>query len=218
MFTGLVEGVGRVEAVDSLPSGQGRRLAVAASLCDEELPLGASLAVDGVCLTVTEWRPGRVRAVVGPETLDRTTLGQLTVGTQVNLERPLRLGDRLGGHLVAGHVDGVGRIVELKRRAEALDVTVELPPPLLRYVVEKGSIGLDGISLTVNHVDRRGLIVSLIPHTQGKTTLAQKAVGASVNVEVDLIGKYVEKLVAGYEPARAGVTLANLKENGFVDE
>lgn len=216
MFTGLVEDVGRVERIEPLPSGQGRRLAIAAGLLDDELPLGASLAVDGVCLTVTEWARGRIAAVAGPETLERTTLGTLSAGATVNLERPLRLGDRLGGHLVAGHVDGVGRIEAVRPRAEALDLTVTAAPELLRYVVEKGSIAVDGISLTVNRVDARGFDVSLIPHTQGATTLGKKGAGGRVNLEVDLIGKYVEKLCGGF--ARGGISLDKLKEHGFADE
>jgi riboflavin synthase len=216
MFTGLVEDVGRVERVDSLPSGQGRRLALAAHLLDEELPIGASLAVDGVCLTVVSWQKGRVTAEVGPETLERTTLGELSAGAAVNLERPLKLGDRLGGHMVAGHVDAVGRLEAVRPRGEAIDLTVGTPAPLLRYIVEKGSIAIDGISLTVNRVDARGFEVSIIPHTQTATTLTKKAAGARVNLEVDLIGKYVEKLVGAYAPR--GVTMDQLKEHGFVDE
>jgi riboflavin synthase len=217
MFTGLVEDTGRVERVEALPSGKGSRLTVRARLLDEAQPLGASIAVDGVCLTVVTWQAGQMTADVGPETLERTTLGELEPGSTVNLERPVRVGDRLGGHLVAGHVDAVGRIDAVRPRGEAIDVTIATPPALLRYIVEKGSIAIDGISLTVNRVDGRGFDVSIIPHTQSATTLTKKAAGARVNLEVDLIGKYVEKLVAGYAPA-GGVTLEKLKEHGFVDE
>ncbi len=221
MFTGLVEDVGRVERVEALPSastsGGGRRLTLSGRLLDEELPVGASLAVDGVCLTVTNWQKGRVTAEVGPETIARTTHGELRVGATVNLERPMRLGDRLGGHMVAGHVDAVGKIEAVKPRGAAIDVSVGAPPELLRYIVEKGSIAIDGISLTVNRVDSKGFEVSIIPHTQTATTLTKKGAGARVNLEVDLIGKYVEKLLGGYPLAR-GVTIEVLKENGFVDE
>jgi riboflavin synthase len=199
MFTGIVEDVGKIRALEPLPSEHALRLTVQAPLLDDEQSLGASLAVDGVCLTVTAWRRGEVDAVVGPETIARTTLGKLGQGAQVNLERPLRMGDRLGGHMVAGHVDAVGLIAAVAPRAEAVDVTVRPPGELLRYVIEKGSIAVDGISLTVNAVDAETFTVSLIPHTQTATTLAHKGAGAHVNLEVDLVGKYVEKLVQGYK-------------------
>jgi riboflavin synthase len=222
MFTGLVEDVGRIEAV--APAGEGAvRITIATRLAAEDLPIGASLAVEGTCLTVVENGGDRVALVAAAETLARTTLGGLAAGQGVNLERPLRLGDRLGGHMVAGHVDGVGRVAALAHRGEALDVTIEADPELLRYVVEKGSIAVDGISLTVNSVDARSFAVSLIPHTQTATTLGGKAAGTPVNLEVDLVGKYVEKLVAPHraatttEPPRPGVTLDKLKEHGFAE-
>ncbi|MDB4964857.1 MAG: riboflavin synthase, alpha subunit [Myxococcales bacterium] len=199
MFTGIVEDVGQITQLEPLPSEQALRLTVRAHLLADEQSLGASLAVDGVCLTVTAWRAGEVDAIVGPETIARTTLGKLGEGARVNLERPLRVGDRLGGHMVAGHVDGVGRIASLQPRAEAVDVVVQAPGELLRYVIEKGSIAVDGISLTVNAVDDATFTVSLIPHTQTATTLSDKGLGGVVNLEVDLIGKYVEKLVGGYK-------------------
>jgi len=215
MFTGLIEDTGRVERVSSLPSGNGRRFSIAAGILLEPMSLGASLAVDGVCLTVVTAQKGSVEVEVGPETLERTTLGDFAVGTEVNLERSLRLSDRLGGHLVAGHVDGVGRLAVSRARGESIDLTIHLPAPLLRYVVEKGSICLDGISLTVNRVDAVGLDVSIIRHTQTATTLTRRAVGARINVEVDLIGKYVEKLLGGHLPSTN--LLQTLKDNGYVD-
>ena len=216
MFTGLVEDVGRIARAEALPSQRGRRVAVEAKLLEEELPLGASLAVDGVCLTVTAWKKGAADVEVLAETLERTTLSELKPGARVNLERPLRLGDRLGGHMVAGHVDGVGRIEAQRPRGEAIDLTIVAEAELLRYVVEKGSIAIDGISLTVNRVDARSFDVSIIPHTQVATTLTGKSAGARCNLEVDLIGKYVEKLVAPH--AAKGITVEKLKEHGFVDE
>ena len=216
MFTGLVEDVGRVRAVEVTTAGDkgARRLTIATRLADEEMPLGASLAVDGTCLTVVRWVKGEVDLVAAAETLAVTTLGRLAAGDAVNLERPLRVGDRLGGHLVAGHVDGVGQIAARAPRGEAVDVTVACAAELLRYVVPKGSIAIDGISLTVNTVDARGFAVSLIPHTQLMTTLARKDVGVPVNLEVDIIGKYVEKLLGGHLSA-GGLTLDKLKEHGF---
>lgn len=216
MFTGLIEDIGRLAGAAALPSGKGRRLRLEAALFQEEVPLGASICTDGVCLTAVSWRPGQIEVEAGPETLSRTTLGSLSIGAPVNLERALRAGDRLGGHLVAGHVDGVGQIERAAARGEAWDVTIATPPQLLRYIVEKGSIAIDGISLTVNAVDARGFSVSLIPHTRQRTTLEGKAAGAAVNLEVDIIGKYVEKLLAGYaQPAKEGLTLDKLREHGF---
>ncbi len=216
MFTGLVEDVGRIERVEPLESGEGRRLALAARLLNEPAEAGASLAVDGVCLTLVDWRPGHAHVEVGPETIARSTLGGLAAGAEVNLERPLRLGDRLGGHLVAGHVDGVGRVKARTARGAAIDLFIAAPTRLLRYVIEKGSIAVDGVSLTINGVDARGFEVSLIPHTQSVTTLPGKPPGAEVNLEVDLIGKYVEKLL-GPRDSAGGIDWAKLKEHGFVE-
>lgn len=218
MFTGLVEEVGTVVALAPLPRGSGHRIRLRARLLDEPMRLGDSLAVEGVCLTIVSSRPGEAEVEAGPETLSRTTLGSLTVGQRVNLERAMRLGDRLGGHLVAGHVDGVGDIAESARRGDSWDVKIRCAPAILRYIVEKGAIAIDGVSLTVNEVNGTGFSVSLVPYTQERITLNTKAIGQRVNLEVDLIGKYVEKLLAPYLPAenRGGLTLEKLKENGFV--
>jgi riboflavin synthase len=223
MFTGLIEDTGRVEAVEELAGGE-RRLTIATRLAGEDLPIGASLAVEGVCLTVVENSGARVALVAAAETLARTTVGLFAVGQPVNLERPLKMGDRLGGHLVAGHVDGVGRVEARSNRGDALDVRIEARADLLRYVIEKGSIAVDGISLTVNRVDGSGFEVSLIPHTQEATTLGGKGVGTAVNLEVDLIGKYVEKLVnpsatslGAADARKGGITIDKLKEHGFAD-
>jgi riboflavin synthase len=228
MFTGLVEDLGVVAAISPLPRGSGRRVRITARLLDEPMPLGASLAVDGVCLTVVSARPGEVEAEIGPETLSRTTFAELGVGARVHLERALRASDRLGGHIVTGHIDGVGEIVESAARGDSWDLRVRCPAPLLRYIVEKGAVALDGTSLTVNSVDETGLSVSLVPHTQQHTHLARKSRGQHVNIEVDILAKHVEKLLLGYLPgsgarsadsARSapGLTLAKLKEHGFAD-
>jgi riboflavin synthase len=192
MFTGIIEEVGRVGAVTR--GEQAAELRIETTL--DPGPVGASLAVEGVCLTVTAAGRGQVAVTVGPETLARSTLGALRVGDPVNLERPLRLQDRLGGHLVAGHVDGVGEIARVRVVGPAREIHVRAPAEVLRYVVPKGSIAIDGISLTVNLVDAEGFGVTLIPHTISATTLARKESGARVNLEADLIGKYVEKFVA----------------------
>ncbi len=216
MFTGLVEELGRIEAIVEQPMA--RRLSIATTL--SELPVGASLAVDGICLTVVELRPGQVDLVAAAETLARTTLGRLSVGDLVNLERPLQLGDRLGGHLVLGHVDGVGHVRGREERGEALDLAIEAPASLHRYFIAKGSVTVDGISLTINAVDDRGFSVSLIPHTRTATTLARKPLGAPVNLEVDLVGKYIERLLGPHRVASVvlpGLTREKLKEFGFAD-
>jgi riboflavin synthase len=200
MFTGLVEDVGKVVAAERRADSVVLTIAPT-HLPVDELNLGDSVAIDGTCLTVTERGQGRFFAVCGAETLARTTLGELAPAARVNLERALRLGDRLGGHMVAGHVDGVGRITARRDLGGAnLELVITPPPELLRYVIGKGSIAVDGISLTVNRVDARSFAVALIPHTVQKTTLCEKRVGDKVNLEADMIGKYVEKLCAGYVP------------------
>jgi riboflavin synthase len=194
MFTGLVEDTGKVVRADR--RGDAMLLEIAPDTMPvAELALGESVAVDGVCLTVTSREHGRFQVLAGPETLARTTLGRLAPAGRVNLERALRPTDRLGGHIVAGHVDGIGEVASKRKVGPALELSFRAPREILRYVVEKGSIAIDGISLTVNRVDEHAFAVALIPHTIEKTTLAQKGVGARVNLEVDIVGKYVEKFV-----------------------
>lgn len=197
MFTGLVEDMGRIES--AARRGDSVALTIAPRVMPvDELAIGESVAIDGTCLTVTERGGGKFQVLAGNETLRRTTLGELRGGSQVNLERALQLGDRLGGHLVMGHVDAVGQIQARRDLGANIEIDFRTPRELLRYVIEKGSIAIDGISLTVNTVDASGFSVALIPHTVEMTTLGRKAVGAKVNLEVDMIGKYVEKLVEGY--------------------
>ncbi len=193
MFTGIVEEQGRVVAVDTLPDGV--RLQVSADVVTEDTRPGDSLAVSGVCLTVTEVGPGSFSADVIAETLRRSALSDLVPGAPVNLERALTLADRLGGHLVQGHVDGTGRL--LARAADSFGevLRIALPNELVRYVVHKGSITVDGVSLTVSAVDVDTFEVSLIPTTLAATTLGSAPIGARVNLEVDVLAKYVEKLL-----------------------
>ncbi|MCA1828778.1 MAG: riboflavin synthase [Myxococcales bacterium] len=194
MFTGLIEDVGTVAAVEPVP--QGVRLSVQTRF--DDLTQGDSVAVDGVCLTVVGLRGGKVTADVSAETLQRTTLGGLGKSDRVNLERPMALGDRLGGHLVLGHVDGVGEIVNKETVGEGLRVEVRIPRDLAPLVVEKGSIAIDGISLTVNEVrDPDRVALFIIPETLRATTLGQKPAGARVNVETDILGKHVARLLKG---------------------
>ena len=197
MFTGLVEDVGTIVRAEVAEAArvfaiQPGRIPLA------ELAVGESISHDGVCLTVTAVGADGYTVLAGEETLARTTLGDRGVGSQVNLERSLRAGDRLGGHMVAGHIDGKGQISGRDDRGSNLVLSIRTPPALLRYVIEKGSIAIDGVSLTVNSVDAEGFSVAIIPHTRDHTTLGELALGARVNLEVDPIAKYVEKLVAAY--------------------
>jgi riboflavin synthase len=189
MFTGIVEELGAVDAVT------GSRVRIAADLVTEDAKLGDSIAVDGCCLTVVAVGDGWWEADVSDETLKRTTVGDRHPGDRVNLERPVRAQDRLGGHIVQGHVDGVGEIVE-----PAPDLRVRMPRELLRYVVEKGSVTVDGVSLTVVDVLDDGFTVAVIPHTAAVTTLGRKGPGDDVNLEVDVTVKYVERLLTWNRP------------------
>jgi riboflavin synthase len=194
MFTGIVEERGRLRSIT--PNEGGARLVVDARTVIEDARLGDSIAVNGCCLTVAELGEGSFAADAVTETLTRTALGRLVAGDPVNLERPLRLADRLGGHLVQGHVDGVGTVTGREPLADGSTlVEVEAPASLLRYVVEKGSITVDGISLTVTRVDGTSFAFAAIPHTLAVTTLAERGVGAVVNLEVDVVAKYVERFV-----------------------
>jgi riboflavin synthase len=193
MFTGLVQGLGTVDAVEQ--TGDGVRLAIATPLA-AELKEGDSIAVNGVCLTAVAPSADRFAADVMHETLRRSSLAQATAGAQVNLELALRASDRLGGHIMQGHVDGLGTVAEITQDGFARLVRVAVGPELLRYVVEKGSIAIDGVSLTVAAVDDESLTVSLIPETLERTSLGAAAPGRPVNLEVDVLAKYVEKLVA----------------------
>jgi riboflavin synthase len=192
MFTGLVESTAQVRRVQ--PDGDGVRLEVQTPLA-AELSHGDSIAVNGVCLTAVDPSADSFRADVMQETLRRSSLGPLGEGDEVNVELALRAGDRLGGHMVQGHVDGTGEVESATDEGFARIVRIAAPPELLRYVVEKGSIAVDGVSLTVAAVDDSGFTVSLIPETLERTTLGQTAPGRMVNLEVDVLAKYVEKLV-----------------------
>ena len=193
MFTGLVKDLGRVTAVQQ--TGDGVTLAVRTRLSGE-IAEGDSVAVNGVCLTATSVRDGTFEAEVMHETLRRSSLAEVGEGSDVNLELALRAADRLGGHIVQGHVDGLGSVRDVREDGFARVVTIEAPPELLRYVVEKGSIAVNGVSLTVVGVGEDWFSVSLIPETLERTTLGAAAPGTPANLEVDLVAKYVEKLVA----------------------
>lgn len=194
MFTGIIQGVGRLAGLE--PRGGDVRLQVeVGSLAFENVELGESIAVNGVCLTVVEFDASTFSADASNETLSLTTLGGLAEGDALNLERAMRPVDRLGGHMVSGHVDGVGRVAAIEPDARAQRWRFQAPPEVLRYVAKKGSICVDGVSLTVNEVDDAGFEVALIPHTVQHTRFAHTGVGDPVNLEVDLIARYVERLL-----------------------
>lgn len=213
MFTGIIEEVGHVKSLRR--GARSFTLEVEASLVMEDTRVGDSIATNGVCLTVTSLTGHGFTADVMPETVMRTALGELVPGSPVNLERALSLQTRLGGHIVSGHIDGTGRISDRRQDDTALWLTVECDSSLLRYIIQKGSITIQGVSLTVARVDERSFAVSLIPHTQAATTLHQAKVGDRVNLENDVIAKYVEKLL-GRESDRDNGLMDKLACNGFL--
>jgi riboflavin synthase len=195
MFTGLVEDVGTVARADR--RSDALVLAIRPSRIPlAELTIGESVCHDGCCLTVTDIGRDSFTVLAGQETLSRTTLGALRIGKKVNLERSLRVGDRLGGHWVTGHIDGTGELAARRDLGANLVLQIRTPAPLLRHIVEKGSIGLAGVSLTVNAVDAETFSVAIIPHTRDMTTLGELAIGDRVNLETDILAKHLEKLVA----------------------
>ena len=215
MFTGLIEGTGKL--VKSEPRGKDMRLSIEASFELEELQIGESIAVDGVCLTVVSWEGRTFTVDVSQETLSRTTIEQRRPGDEVNLERALRLGDRLGGHLVNGHVDSSARVFSRKKRGDSLVYEFEVDPELARYFIEKGSVAVNGVSLTVNRCDEKSFEVNIVPHTARVTTMGNLKVGDKVNIEVDVIGKYVEKFVRAMERNTSdGMDADFLAEHGFI--
>ena len=212
MFTGIIEEIGHVKSLHR--GAKSFTLEVEADVVMQGTQVGDSIATNGVCLTVTSLTGHGFTADVMPETVQRTALGELKAGSPVNLERALSLQTRLGGHIVSGHIDGTGRISDRRQDDNALWLTVECDSRLLRYIIEKGSITIQGVSLTVARVDSKSFAVSLIPHTQSATTLHAARIGDLVNLENDIIAKYVEKLL-GKAPSDAGI-MQKLKENGFV--
>lgn len=215
MFTGIIEEIGSIQGIQ-----HGSQSAVLSIQCKKVLEgtqVGDSIAVNGVCLTVTELGKDGYHADVMAETLRRSSLGALRSGSRVNLERAMAADGRFGGHIVAGHIDGTGKIEEIRRDETAVWYRVSAEPEVLRYIVEKGSITIDGISLTVAAVSENDFQVSIIPHTQANTILADRVVGDIVNLETDIIGKYVEKLLTGSKPEdkKSKITMEFLMENGF---
>jgi len=193
MFTGIITDLGRVRAISP---GATTRLEIETKYDAAGIAIGASIACNGACLSVVERGPGWFAVEASAETLSKTTLGSWRPGTAVNLERPLKLGDELGGHLVLGHVDGVGSIVERRDDGGSVRLTVEAPPDLARFIASKGSVAIDGVSMTVNEVSGRCFGVNVIPITQRETNLGGLAAGAAVNLEIDMLARYVGRLLA----------------------
>lgn len=213
MFTGLVEELGSVRRIER--RGASQWLEVAAERVLDDLRVGDSVNIDGACQTAVDIDSSGFAVESVSETLSRTTLGNFRVGQAVNLERALRADQRLGGHMVLGHVDGVGRITRIAERDREWVVEIAPPTELARYIAAKGSIAIDGISLTVAGLSSGGFTVAIIPHTFDNTTLSHRRAGDSANLEVDVIARYVERLIAGEPPTRAGLSLEKLREMGY---
>ena len=212
MFTGIIEEVGTVRRIER--GAKGARLTIGAKTVLEDTKIGDSIATNGVCLTVVSKTSDSFSADVMAESLRRSSLGTLQGGSLVNLERAMAANGRFGGHIVSGHIDGTGTIASQKREDNAVWVKIKTPAPLLRYIVEKGSIAIDGVSLTVAAVTDTDFSVSIIPHTGAQTILLGKKPGDPVNLECDVIGKYVEKLTAPHKTG--GISTNFLAENGFL--
>ena len=213
MFTGIIEEVGAVRRIER--GAKGARLTIAAKTVLDGTRIGDSIATNGVCLTVTDLTAYSFSADVMAESLRRSGLGALQAGSPVNLERAMPADGRFGGHIVSGHIDGTGTVASLRREDNAVWLAVHAAPALLRYIVEKGSVAIDGVSLTVAAVDADGFSVSIIPHTGAQTILLGKRLGDTVNLECDVIGKYVEKLLGPHQEEPGGITMEFLAQNGF---
>lgn len=216
MFTGLIEEIGEVEAI--IKSTRSARITIKADQVLEGIKLGESISTNGVCLTVTSFSSSSFIVDVMAETMRSSNFNNLSPGTKVNLERALRACDRLGGHMVSGHIDGVGIIKNYDQEDNAVWITIASSTEILKYIVTKGSIAIDGVSLTVAYVDEAEFKVSIIPHTKEKTTLLYKKIGDKVNLECDVIGKYIEKFLRAKDniSTKKDIDLNFLSENGFV--
>jgi len=216
MFTGLIESVGKVQSLKR--QGDSGQLRIISSLVDGDLQLGESIAVNGACLTVTAWDQSSFSVDISPETMNCTTLGMLRPNQQVNLERALCLADRLGGHLVSGHIDCIATVRRRYQDQNAIRFEFAVPQEVMRYLVVKGSVAVDGISLTVNRVEHDTFSVAVIPHSVEKTTLKLCREGSQVNIETDLLGRYVERLLQGQKTPQSegNLNIDFLAKNGFL--
>ncbi|UCG07510.1 MAG: riboflavin synthase [Desulfobacterales bacterium] len=221
MFTGIIEGLGTISAIRS--AGQGKRLVIDADFQLEQTQVGDSISVSGACLTVVKIGARRFEVDVSPETLRKTTFGNAATGERVNLERAMRLSDLLDGHLVSGHIDGMGTINALTKTGNGIIVVIGVPEALTRYMITKGSVAVDGISLTINVCTNAEFTVSIIPHTASMTTIGSKSKGDRVNIETDMIGKFVERFLKGIPSPqnkktaeKPGVDMDLLAKTGFL--
>jgi len=213
MFTGIIAALGKIESLHA--TGGDIRMTVATQNLDlSDVKLGDSVANNGVCLTVVEMDTARLSFDVSRESLERTSLGSLRSGSDINLEKALAVGDRLGGHFVSGHVDGLGKVIAIQESARSVQFRFEVPAGLERYIAEKGSICIDGTSLTVNNVADNWFEVNIIPHTMQETIMSGYKIGTQVNLEVDLIARYLERLLP--DNKSSGITRETLLENGFI--
>ena len=213
MFTGIVEEIGHVRQITR--QGEFQRMQISAQRVLEDVKMGDSINVDGVCQTVVHFDAQSFSVETVSETLSRTTLGQFQSGRPVNLERALCPGDRLGGHIVQGHVDGVGHVESVQERQNEWRIQITVPSTLQRYIAEKGSIAIDGTSLTVADLSDGGFTISVIPHTFDYTILSQRCVGDAVNLEVDVLARYIERLLAGGAGSNAGLSFESLRNMGY---
>jgi riboflavin synthase len=216
MFTGLVEEIGTVESV--VKGAKSARITIKANKVLKEAKLGDSISTNGVCLTITDFKSNSFSVDVMAETMRKSNLHLLKGQDEVNLERALRVGDRLGGHIVSGHIDGMGIVKSYEKEDNAIWITIEPGPEILRYIILKGSIAIDGVSLTAAYVDEELFKVSVIPHTKEVTTLIRKKAGERVNLECDMMGKYIEKLFRSHDekPRKKDIDINFLSENGFL--
>jgi len=221
MFTGIIEGLGIIEAMRS--AGQGKRLTIEADFVLDQTKIGDSIAVNGACLTVVKISGKKFEADLSAETLAVSTFNKAKRGDRLNLERAMRLSDRIDGHLVSGHVDGIGVIKKLEKSGNSIMVTVSVPEALSRYMIHKGSVAIDGISLTINACEPESFAASIIPHTARLTTIGMKKEGDPVNIETDMIGKYVERFTGGAsmnngekKQIASGIDMEFLAKSGFL--
>ncbi len=221
MFTGIIESFGTIKRIES--SGEGKVLHVGCDLNLSESKIGDSIAVNGACLTAVSLEKNGFKVDMAPETVERTTFKELTAGSRVNIERALKLSDRIDGHLVSGHIDGTGMISSITKKSNAVIIKIDVPPKLAEDMIEKGSVAIEGISLTINACSQKNFEVSIIPHTADITTIGLKRVGDKVNIETDMLGKYVKKMLMGslskndaLTSGKKDISMELLARNGFL--